>query len=192
MTDGAAHVELLRRTDPILYIIEDRWSDTSCIYIGKTPAFDTLTSQSKWQIQRVTFDGTKLVTQFGNNAKFNCIWDNRASYFGPSGGIPIPGDVVSGSFTLSGLNIAGKISEVTLDALSWTALPAVPLVNRNAMSIQNQSLIEIKLNYDNLEPGYVGVKLGSNAERYYDIKDSIVIYAKAQSGTPTILIEEIS
>lgn len=188
------HVEKMVRADPIYYIIEDRWTDVSSVYIGMTPLFTTLTSEPLWLIERQTFDGTKIVTEFANVGKWNCIWDNRASYFGAPGGSPFPAMTVSGSFTatLSGLNIAGRLTEVALNAVTWTALPAAPLANRNAMGIQNQSGTEIKLNYSNTEPLYKGVIVGAGSERYYDIKDTITVYAKAAAGTPTVLIEEIS
>lgn len=98
----------------------------------------------------------------------------------------------TGTFSPTGLNVAGLITEVTLNATTWSALPATALTNRNAISIQNQSDIEIKLNYDNTESGYVGVIVAAGGERFYDITDSIPIYAKSASGTPTIVVEEIS
>lgn len=97
---------------------------------------------------------------------------------------------VTASFT--GLRIAGKISEVELSDTIWTALPSVPLVNRNALSIQNISGIDIKIGYDPNEVNYFGVQVASGIERFYDITDSIVIYAKAQSGSPKIIVEELS
>jgi hypothetical protein len=99
---------------------------------------------------------------------------------------------VAGSIKPSGLNIGGRISQVALNTSTWTALPASPLANRNALAIQNISGIEIKIQYDNATVGYSGLAIASNAERYYDITDSIVIYAKAASGTPSITVEEIA
>lgn len=94
--------------------------------------------------------------------------------------------------TTSGLEIAGKVTEVALNSATWTALPATALANRNAICIQNPTGIEIKINYDNSVVGYVGVIIGPSGERYYDITDSIVIYAKSASGTPTVNVEELS
>ena len=91
----------------------------------------------------------------------------------------------------SGLTTEGKITEVSLSASSWTALPATPLTDRNAISIQNLSGIEIKVNYlDSV--GYVGMVVASGSERFYDITDEIVIYGRAASGTPTVVVEEIA
>jgi len=99
---------------------------------------------------------------------------------------------VTGTIRPSGLNVGGRISEVTLNSSTWTALPATPLVNRNALAIQNVSGIEIKINYDNATVGYVGVVIADGSERAYDITDDIVIYAKSASGTPTVNVEEIA
>jgi hypothetical protein len=60
------------------------------------------------------------------------------------------------------------------------------------MGIQNYSGVDIKINYNNTEPGYVGVILKDGNERFYDISDTIPLYAKAASGTPTIIVEELS
>jgi hypothetical protein len=109
--------------------------------------------------------------------------------------LPVTGSNFSGTFSPSGLKNGGKYSEVVLSAVAWTPLPATPLADRNAICIQNISPVDIKLNYDYTGPlpaGYTGVLVPSGAERFYDITDAIVIYAKAASGTPTIGVEEIS
>jgi len=98
----------------------------------------------------------------------------------------------SAVFRPSGLNVAGKITVVTLSAGSWTALPATPLTDRNAISMQNLSGIEVKVNYDNTESGYVGMVVANGSERFYDITDNVILYAKAASGMPTVTVEEIS
>lgn len=106
----------------------------------------------------------------------------------------IQGNQITGTLKVSGLNIAGRVSQVTIDDSSWTPLPALALENRNAIGIQNSSGVEIKLNYDPATIGYIGVKMGIEAERYYDITDAIIIYAKAApgAGTVSVIIEELS
>lgn len=99
---------------------------------------------------------------------------------------------VSGTFTPSGLKVAGKITAVVLNSATWTALPASALSARNAIRIQNQSGIEIKINYDNTVATYLGVWVKPNGETYYDISDTISLYAMSASGTPTVIVEEIS
>ena len=99
---------------------------------------------------------------------------------------------VTGEIKPSGLNTGGKVTEVTLDTSNWTALPTTALSDRNAICIQNKSGTEIKINYNNSVVGYVGIVISNGSERFYDITDDIIIYAKASSGTPTINIEEIA
>jgi len=99
---------------------------------------------------------------------------------------------VTGEIRLTGLNIAGKITEVTINNTGWTALPATALTDRNALAIQNWSDTEVKINYDNTV-GYVGMIISANGgERQYDITDNIVMYGRSSSGTKTLYIEEIS
>ena len=98
----------------------------------------------------------------------------------------------TGSFSVSGLNIGGLITEVTLNASTWVALPTSALADRNAIAIENRSGIEIKINYNSGQAGYVGMTIPDGGERQYDISDSIIIYAKSASGTPLVTIEEIA
>lgn len=121
--------------------------------------------------------------------------DREYRKFEEVGGEPavrVTGQNFSGTFSPTGLNIAGRMTLVTLNDSTWTALPATPLANRNAISIQNQDTVEIKYNYDNTEPGYVGAKIAPDGERFLEIKDTIIVYAKTQTGTATILVEELS
>jgi hypothetical protein len=102
-----------------------------------------------------------------------------------------------GTFTPSGLNIGGKITQVTLNDSSWTPLPATALSNRNAISIQNLSGYEMKINYQEAfdgSYGYVGMVLPNGNERYYDIKDSILIYGRLATGSVSgvVNVEEIA
>ena len=113
-----------------------------------------------------------------------------------AGQVTVRTKVVSGTITAayapSGLRNGGRISFVTVNSTSWTALPLSPLSDRNGMSIQNQSNVEIAIQYVDTDPLYRGIKLAPNAERFYDIKDTIILSCKSSSGTPEILIEEIS
>lgn len=109
--------------------------------------------------------------------------------------IPIPnaGTVsVTGSVQIKGLSIAGRISIVSIDNLTWTALPAAALTNRNGMSIQNIANQNIKLQYDPLTVGWIGVQMVPGSERFYDIQQTIIIYAKSQTSAVDILVEELS
>ena len=104
-------------------------------------------------------------------------------------GVSVSGTVAA---TPAGLTIGGKITQVTLNATTWTALPVTAYPNRNSLSIQNVSGTEIKINYDNTTVGYVGVTISSGSERHYLISDTVIIYGKAASGTPTIQTEELA
>lgn len=110
----------------------------------------------------------------------------------------IPGNSISGTvtgtFTPSGLQNAGRMTEVTIDDTNWTALPPTALNDRNGISIQNQSIFEMKIHYDNTTVGYKGTKIPADGERFYDIKDTIIIYGKLApgSGSAVILVEELS
>lgn len=109
----------------------------------------------------------------------------------------ISGKPATGSISPAGLSNGGKVTIVTVTDAGWTALPPTPLAGRNAIRIQNQSVAEIKTNYDftaALPAGYEGMWIKPNAESYYDITDSVVIYAKAEAGAGSISIavEEIS
>jgi hypothetical protein len=178
-----------------MYVIEEQ-SDLGILYIGHTPAFDQLTTKPQWQIKRITYDGDIITNLYANDAKYNCVWDNRATYFpfvAPSG-IPVPNTTgtVTGVFTPSGLNIGGKVTVQAINNLTWTQLPAVALPNRNAMSVINRSGQDAVLNYDPLTVGFVGVPLDNGGERNYDITDAIPIYGKSQLSACNLIIEELA
>lgn len=97
---------------------------------------------------------------------------------------------VTASFT--GLRNGGKITPVEVVDFEWRPLPSVPLANRNALTIQNISGTYIKINYADDIVGFVGVQIASGMERFYDLTDEIVMYAKSATGTVTILVEELS
>lgn len=92
----------------------------------------------------------------------------------------------------NGLRNGGRISVVNLNANTWTALPASPLAKRNAMSIQNLSGQPIKINYNSSIGGFVGITLGDQSERSYNITDGITLFAKCASGTAQVIVEELS
>lgn len=100
---------------------------------------------------------------------------------------------VEGTLQFSGLSIGGKITLVSINDSTWTALPATALANRNGLSIQNVSGQDIYLQYDNTSvTANEWVTVGNNVERYYNITDTIVVYGKASNGTVNVLIEELA
>lgn len=202
---GRSQSDKQRRTDEVMYFVEDVAAG-NIHYYGRTDTFAGLTSEAIWQIKRVYRSGDDIITTYANDGKYNCVWDDRATYFPAAvAGAPYLGNILldedgnpySSSNPLdvtanfSGLKTGGLVTEVTLSSVAWTALPATALVNRNAMCIQNISAVEIKLNYAT-PGGYTGVVVPTGTERFYDITDSIVIYARAQAGSPVIVVEEIA
>lgn len=99
---------------------------------------------------------------------------------------------VKGTFTPSGLQNGGLVTQVTLNTVTWTPLPLTPLANRNAINIQNYSGDDIVIQYDNTVAGFDGVLMRDQSERNYDIKETILLYAKSKTGGATITVEEIS
>ena len=99
---------------------------------------------------------------------------------------------IRGTFTPTGLQNGGLVTSVVLNTTTWTPLPLTPLANRNAINIQNYSGDDIVIQYDNTVLGLVGVEVKDQSERNYDIKDTIILYAKAKTGGATIVVEEIS
>lgn len=176
------------RTDEVLYFVRDIVA-YNVVYYGRTEIFGAAFTDPVWQIKRVTRTGTIEETLYAEYGKYNKKWSDRVSYFPAEPPYTTDPGIETHP---SGLNVAGKITIVALAAGVWTPLPAVALVNRNALGVQNQSATEIKLNYDPLTPGYTGVIVGAGAERYYDITDNIILYARPSAGAPSIVVEEIS
>lgn len=187
-------------------------------YIGVAPA-GTSESEAKWKISRIiNTSGETQIEYASNNQSYDKIWDDKETYFSTvtpgsevvekvqitdsiGEGVVIDDDEGNPSVRIyskgistrpSGLNIGGKITQVTLNTMSWTALPASPLSKRNALAIQNVSDHDILINYDNTAALTDGLKIVSGNERQYDISDSIIIYAVALSDSPVITVEEIA
>lgn len=101
---------------------------------------------------------------------------------------------VTGEFQPTGLQNAGRHTEVALNDVGWVQLPNTSLADRNQINIQNNSGFEIKVNYDPSIPGYTGMRIPDQSERFYQITDGIPIYAKAIPGAGTIAVdvEELS
>jgi len=88
---------------------------------------------------------------------------------------------------------SGLTTEVTtVNGTTWVPVPAVALTGRAGFSIQNQSGGQIKVNFAS-GGGYVGVIIENNGERFYDINDSGVLFARSAAAGPVsgIIIEEL-
>lgn len=101
---------------------------------------------------------------------------------------------ISTSFSRpAGLTREGKITEVTVSETTWTPLPATALADRNALGVQNRSGSSLRLNYDPLAPITVGIVIPNNIDRFYNITDSIVVYAVTLAGSPVVVtVEELA
>ena len=113
--------------------------------------------------------------------------------------LPIQNDSVkisSGSDGLSvypnGLRNGGRITQVTLNETTWTALPLTPLADRNALAIQNFSGKNIAINYSDQILNFTGIIIPDLAERSYNITETIVLYGKSQKGSAVVTVEELS
>lgn len=134
-------------------------------------------------------DEVRLYTHFDTAGVFSATDLARANQMAINSRI-VGGE---GSFSPSGLKTEGKITEVDLDDSSWTPIPATAQTKRNAIFLQNLSGSQIKLNFDNTEPGYVGWTVNDLGEFFIDVTDGIIIYGKAESGaSPTITAMEVS
>jgi hypothetical protein len=89
---------------------------------------------------------------------------------------------------------SGVTTEVTtVNDAGWVAVPPTATAGRAGFSIQNQSGVQIKINFGT-PAGYVGVILENGGERFYDANDTAVIYARSVGGSGTIsgiIIEEL-
>lgn len=170
-------------------------------YTGRSDSMLAADSDPVWQIMREYRIADQTIIEYAHKGSFTAKWSDRVSYFPvaipdptqPLSGISITGSI-TGTFTPTGLTIAGLITTVTIDDASWTALPATAQPNRNQLNIQNVSGVEIKIQYDPLTAGYIGVTIADGSERQYAIRDTIVIYAKAApgSGSVDIQVEELA
>lgn len=103
--------------------------------------------------------------------------------------INLPG---GGTIRPAGLNIGGRVTEVTLNDTTWVALPSTPLAQRNALAIQNVSGVEMKVNYSSGIAGYEGIVIADGNERSYQISDTIIVYGKSALGSITVNVEELA
>jgi len=199
---GAAKVDILRRGDRIGQFLEDR-TDTSCVYYGLTPDQLTQTSERKWQIWRVENVSGVVNTRFANRAKYDQVWDDRATLFPACVGTdpiwpeqPITGDV---NAFFQGARTDATVEEISVSDAGWTLLTSLP--NGQAVNIQNPDASggDVKVNWISpsqpaLPAGYVGMLLKENQERFYALSTgnvNIQIYAKAATGSRVLNVEQI-
>ncbi len=90
----------------------------------------------------------------------------------------------------SGLTIGGKNTLITLVDSGWTKLPATNLTSRNTIGIQNNSLVDIAINF--VASGIVtdNWQLGPGGEFFTDITDGIDLFGRSSSGSATVIVLE--
>jgi hypothetical protein len=96
------------------------------------------------------------------------------------------------NITIGTVNTSGKITAVNIDNTTWTPIPTTPLSGRKSICIQNLSGQNIKIQYDPLTIGYVGILIPDTMQRMYDIGANIILYAKSETGSAVIITEELS
>lgn len=144
-----------------------------------------------------------LVTQFP--VDLTTFLENSSVNLAIDAGLPIMlYDDQSGSFnflrgsngnvsTLSNVMRSGLVTEVTLNSVTWTPLPASIKSGRKVLSIQNESNFEMKVNHEDPGSGvYVGMVVPPQDERIYTMESPGTLYGLAKSGTPKINVEELS
>jgi hypothetical protein len=165
-------------------------------YIGRSDSMRASDDEAVWQILRQHRQSDLIVSNYALMGVFKAKWSERTSYFLPAipdNTKPLEGGVtINGSVAQAGLNIGGKVTEVILNDTGWTALPPVPLANRNSIQIQNFSGVDIKINYTAENVSDFGVFLRDSSERIYMIKDSIILYGRSSLGNASVIVEEIA
>lgn len=164
-------------------------------FTGRSDSMRASDSDPVWQILLEYRVGDIVTSTYALMGSFTGRWDQRTTYFSsttPDENSPLS-DFQDGIQT-TGLRVAGRVTIVALNSSTWTALPTTALSNRNAVAIQNEDTsIKVKVNYSNSVSGFTGMTIFPNGgERQYNISDNIILYAKCESGTVNVTVEELS
>jgi hypothetical protein len=178
--------DIYRRTDAVMQVLEDR-TTLGVLYIGITPLFATLTSEAHWQIQRTTFDASgNMKTTFANDAKYNCVWDNKASYFPapPGTGQAFPGEGSSDTLNSSYIMIQTSVT-VSQEA----KVGASRLAGRKVLTIQP---LNGKIWYSPTNPATLlnSTPVYKDELVSFPFGDSLPVYIIADTGTVIVAIGE--
>lgn len=100
---------------------------------------------------------------------------------------------VEGSVSFQGLSTEGRVTLVSLNAATWTPLPATALNNRNSIAIQNQTGngTAVLINYSPTAPAE-GIRIEDGGFRSMAIREAIPIYGRMASGTGVVAVEELA
>ena len=97
-------------------------------------------------------------------------------------------EALQGTFTPSGLQREGRVTQISINESGWTKLPSNALDERNNISIQNRTGKTILLNFDSALAGSTGYDLDDQADFQMDIRGTIPVYARAKTGDGTLQI----
>lgn len=126
------------------------------------------------------------------------IEDREYQKFEEVGGQPhvrVTGSGFSGTFTDTGLSIAGLLTVVTVNQLGWTKVPLSAQPDRNTLSICNLSGELVYYNFTNADVDvapYIGWPIFDQGIENIKITDSIDIYVKSSASSVKILVRELS
>ena len=188
---GAAAVDLWRRSDENgLYLVD--YAQPNLIYYGITPLQNTSTLAPKWQIKRLSLQGTLRRVDYANGQKYNNIWDNRSTYFPP---VPDNGERLpeyEEAFPSSGSSVSilsQRTAKVTVNNTTWTNLLA-GFTNYNVVSVRNKTGVNCVVNGDNAVIGVLGYPIDDQEElNYNEVSDSFVLYAKSTGANVDLDVE---
>ena len=110
--------------------------------------------------------------------------------------LPATTTTITGEVTsVSGGHKAGKETQMTIDDTQWWPIPATAMVGRAGVGMQNEETVaskKFRVNFDNTAP-FVGTIVYAYGERFYQIDESVIIYAKAFPGETILLnVEELA
>jgi len=172
-----------------------------------------LDADEAWLLERtIVANGVIVEVEYADDARFSQSWDNRLASFGPpaNGTGAAPGDpnlfippvrifTSDGTvFSPTGGGSTGTTFQVGINNTGWTLVPANVIDNIVSLNIQNNTGQNVRLNFDNTEPGFLGQQLADQQERIYTlfpraIADvTFLVYAKSELGAVTLDVEAIA
>lgn len=183
------------RTDEIKLIKIDEPA-ANIRYIGRSDSMRASESDPVWQICRQYRNGDIIISTYALMGEFKCSWTDRTTYFDaaiPDNTNPIDGNIaVTGTFSLTGLSIAGRFTPVELTNTEWRPLPVTPLANRNNMTVINEGNVIVRLNFNTLAPFEGRPVFPNGGKETFDIRGTIPIYGRTESGTFYVGVEELA
>jgi len=172
-----------------------------------------LESDTAWLLERTIVDTGVIVSrEYADNANFTQSWTGRLGSFGPpsNGTGAAPGDTNyfippvriftsdGTTFSPTGGGSIGETAQLAITNTGWTLVPANALDSIVSLNIQNNTGQDVKLNFDNTEPGYEGILLSDSQERIYTLFPKTIanvtfqVYAKSSTSAVTLDYEVIA